>query len=513
MQHFYDGQIRRYITQIVRLMSNFSYKDGKGKLTQIPVMYGDLTRQVANIIRENSENKIPSAPRMSVYITGIEQDTARLSDSSYVNKLNIRERAYDANGKEYLNREGKNYTVERLMPTPYILSLNVDIWSSNTDQKLQILEQILMLFNPSLEIQTTDNYIDWTSLSVVNLTGVTFSSRSIPIGTESEIDIATINFQTPIWISPPVKVKKLGVITTIIQSIFNESAGTIEVDLSRPTLQAYQDRNFPEAEIRTALTTDPSPVVPDTDVNTRVYTTPTTGIKEIVSNPESIKTDVDVVINTSHDNYNLLVLNNSAKLVRKGVVGAETWFGYLKSMPFEFEGTGTMNGTELRLLRTDWDTEIVGYVQVNVSDPTELVINWDEDTLPADTVLHGPNGARNKIDYIIDPQRTNPTNIKSGNPRILLLGDINNSESVGDSFYDGPDAWKNNDGTDFVASANDIIEWDGANWHIVFDASEEDSTIVYTTNLNTGVQYKYDQDEWILSFDGEYPVGTWRLEF
>ena len=29
-QHFYDGQIKRYITQIVRLMSNFSYKDAKG---------------------------------------------------------------------------------------------------------------------------------------------------------------------------------------------------------------------------------------------------------------------------------------------------------------------------------------------------------------------------------------------------------------------------------------------------------------------------------------------------
>ena len=28
MQHFYDGQVRRYITQIIRLMSNFSYKDG-----------------------------------------------------------------------------------------------------------------------------------------------------------------------------------------------------------------------------------------------------------------------------------------------------------------------------------------------------------------------------------------------------------------------------------------------------------------------------------------------------
>ena len=224
MQHFYDGQIRRYITQIVRLMSNFSYKDSDGDVRQVPVMYGDLTRQVANIIRDNSENKIPSAPRMAVYITALELDSARLADSSYVNKLNIRERAYDSQGEEYLNKEGKNYTVERLMPTPYTLSVNVDIWSSNTDQKLQIMEQILMLFNPSIEIQTTDNYIDWTSLSVVNLAQVNFSNRSIPVGVDTEIDISTLGFTTPIYISPPVKVKKLGVVTSIVQSIFNESA-------------------------------------------------------------------------------------------------------------------------------------------------------------------------------------------------------------------------------------------------------------------------------------------------
>jgi hypothetical protein len=517
MQHFYDGQIRRYITQIVRLMSNFSYKDGKGKLTEIPVMYGDLTRQVANIIRENSENKIPSAPRMAVYITGIEQDLNRMADSSYVNKLNIRERAYDADGNEYLNTDGKNYTVERLMPTPYTLSLSVDIWSSNTDQKLQILEQILMLFNPSLEIQTTDNYIDWTSLSVVNLTGTTFSSRSIPVGTESEIDIATLNFQTPIYISPPIKVKRLGVITTIVQSIFNETAGTIELDLSRPLLQAYQDRNFPTADTRTSISKDSGATVNDTDASARVAVLPTDGIKEFKKDPSILKTDADVVINTSHDNYGILVLtenqSSSAKLVRKGVVGAETWFGYLKSMPFDFDGTGSLSGTEVRLLRTDWSTEIVGYVQINPSDNSELIINWDSDTLPSDTVFYGPNGDRNKIDYIIDPQRTNPTDLKSSNPRILLLGNINDSSNTSNAGYDGPDAWKNTNGTDFVASANDIVEWDGTTWHIVFNASEEDSTIVYTTNLNTGVQYKYDQDEWILSVDGEYPVGTWRLEF
>ena len=107
MQHFYDGQIRRYITQMIRLMSNFSYKDGSGKLTQIPVMYGDLTRQVSSIIRDNSENKIPSAPRIAVYVTGLEMDRTRTADSSYINKVNIRERAYDNDGKEYLNFQVK----------------------------------------------------------------------------------------------------------------------------------------------------------------------------------------------------------------------------------------------------------------------------------------------------------------------------------------------------------------------------------------------------------------------
>ena len=223
MQHFYDGQVRRYVTQIMRVFGTFRYKDGKGNLTTVPVTYGDLTRQVGSILRDNSENKIPSAPRMAVYITGLEMDTTRISDSSYVNKLNIRERAFDANNNEYLNKEGKNYTVERLMPTPYTLSVSVDLWTTNTDQKLQILEQILMLFNPSLEIQTTDNYIDWTSISVLNIENINFSSRSIPTGTESEIDVATIGLQAPIFISPPAKVKKLGVITNIITAVFADT--------------------------------------------------------------------------------------------------------------------------------------------------------------------------------------------------------------------------------------------------------------------------------------------------
>jgi hypothetical protein len=548
MQHFYDAQIRRYLTQIVRMMSNFSYKDGKGRLVRIPVMYGDLTRQAASVISQNSENKVPSAPRMAVYITGIEMDRTRSGDSSYVNKVNIRERALDSQGNEYLKTEGKNYTVERLMPTPYTLSVNVDIWSTNTDQKLQIMEQVLMLFNPSLEIQTTDNYVDWTSLSVVNLENITFSSRTIPAGTESEIDIATLGFTTPIWITPPAKVKKLGVITNIITAIFADNGLEINMD----------DSVYAESLVREAIVVDEEGDLTTVTRNgTREGMTFETGI-----------------VASSHRNYDLVFLNGVARLLGRGVVGAETWTGYLKAIPEVFQS----GITELRLQRRDGYGDIVGTASVSPLDERELIINLDPDTLPSDTTIDGPNGARSKIDYIIDPLKFDPRGILTESPRILLLGNVghtykqrvvtqtktmiidtgvpfsditgtrvlvngvevstnnvawadssNDEEtykikfssllSIGDivdfELYldeDGPDAWKNLDGSDFAAFANDIVEWDGQRWHIVFDASATTS-VVYTTNLNTGTQYKWQDGEWILSYEGEYPDGTWRLAY
>ena len=490
MQHFYDGQIRRYLTQIVRLLSNFSYKDSQGELVRIPVLYGDMTRQVASIINDNSENKLPSAPRMAVYITGLELDQARLADSSYVSKLNIRERAYDEEGKEYLNTQGKNYTVERLMPTPYILNVNVDVWSTNTDQKLQILEQILMLFNPSLEIQTTDNYVDWTSLSVVNLTSTQFSSRTIPMGTETEIDVATLGFSTPIYISPPTKVKRLGVVTNIVTSIFDESQGTINLELSNPQLLAFADTSKPEATGKAKVSIDK-----DGNVTTEFDTMTST------------KSGTQIFNSTTYHNYDLFVIGNTIKLIDNGVAGKRSWPEYLKA----HGGDGIFQSgiTEVRLRRADLDNEIVGYLALTTLDDYTMTVNWDTDTLPTDTVITGPTGDSSKINYIIDPLKTNPINLKQIGTRILLI-----AESIGDpSNEDGADAWKNADGTDFVAGANDIVEWNGSKWSIVFDSSSSADKTIYTTNLNTGVQYKWTGSEWLLAFEGEYPHGTWRLNF
>lgn len=495
--HFYDGQIRRYLTQLIRMFSNFTVKDGSGNVRQIPVSYGDLTRQVANIIRDGSENKLPSVPRMAVYITNLEIDRSRTSDSSFTSKIHIRERAYDSEGREYLNKQGKNYTVERLMPTPYVLTINVDVWSANTDQKLQILEQIAMLFNPSLELQTTDNFIDWTSITTVEMTNINFSSRTIPVGTESEIDVATMTFVTPIYISPPVKVKRLGVITNIITSIFNEETGTIEIGLDDGTNVTIDEERFlTDTDGNRERVVDygqfPNDGTGEMDINVRRRVT--------TSRPGGN------TFSTSYLNLGIYIIDNVAYIVDGSTIGEFLWRDYFNAVPF---GDCYKPGiTQIKLTLAD-GTVVVGTITIDPTQENKLIITWDPDTLPPSTVIEGPARDPNSwssIDYIIDPLRWDPNQAKTPGLRVLILSKIGNDDNS-----DGADGWKNNNGSDFVAGENDILEWDGNKWHVVFEA-DATSDITYVTNLNTGSQYRWTGEFWTKSFEGEYSSGTWRID-
>ena len=473
MQHFYDGQIRRFVTQFVRVMSNFSYKDSAGTLRKIPATYGNLTRQVAHIIRDNSENKVVSAPRVSCYITGLEYARDRVQNPTHVSKVHLRERDYDTATGEYTSAQGPGYTVERLMPVPFNLQMKCDVWSTNTDQKLQIMEQMLVLFNPSLEIQSTANYVDWTSLSLIELASVNYSTRSIPQGTETEIDIGELAFTMPIWITPPAKVKQLGVIEKIVMSVFDET-GSIS-----------------------------DGIIDAADPMATVSVTP--------------------------GNFGVLILNNTAKLLAPAEGVTETspgsfdrtgepvsWFKLLDQYPGKFRaGLST-----IRLAKADGN-EIVATASVNPTDETEIVLNFDSDTVPENTILTDSVTSRGTVDAIIDPLTFNPDldNLAQGT-RYLILNDIH-QHLKNDSSDSNMNAWQNADGTVVQASTNDIITWNGTFWEITFDASSNDEradssvvqTPVYITNTYTGVQYKFtnESNAWLKSYEGEYLKGSWRL--
>jgi hypothetical protein len=462
MDYFYDGQIRRYLTQFMRVFIGFKYQTGNGEQKYVPVMYGDMTRQVANLINDNSENNMQSVPKISCYITNLELDTSRISDPTFISKIQVREREFDiVNGERVYNQnQGKGYTIERLMPTPYKLSLRADIWTSNTEQKLQLLEQILMLFHPSLELQTTDNYIDWTSLTVLDLTGTTFSSRSIPQGADSEIDICTLDFQTPIWISSPAKVKKLGIIKNIIMNIFTETGDVLDIE------SLVYNSDAPNTQLR----------VPVDNFGVYLLKNPVTGYYEcsMIDREE---------VRQSLENF----------LPAKSLID---WNAVI-----EIHGSAT--GTSRIFFTKPNGYEISGTFTVNELDPGRLVVDIDIDTLP--------ENSEPAITAIINPQTFSPiekfgsiSNIPTGTRYLVLedLGSVDNN--------DGPDAWKNLAGEDTIIRANSIIEWTGSEWIETFDPDTVE--IKYVSNLTTGVQYKWEDSAWLKSFEGEYPLGYWRFD-
>ena len=108
-----------------------------------------------------------------------------------------------------------------------------------------------------------------------------------------------------------------------------------------------------------------------------------------------------------------------------------------------------------------------------------------------------------------------PNNLETANYVIILDEPAPANSEISYELYlndDGPDAWKNLNGSDFIAEENDVIEWDGSNWKVVFSASESSDQIIYLTNIFTNTQYVWNGVSWGKSFEGVYRKGNWYLE-
>ena len=472
--YFYSGQIRRFLQQFIRVMSNFEVSLGRSStgtrtLMRVPVYYGDSSRQVASILQQNSENNLNSVPAMSVYVSAFTYDRARVQEPYFVSKMQIRERAYDEQQSEYTEYQGDLLTVERLMPVPYLLTLKLDIWTSNTDQKFQLLEQMAVLFNPSMELQSTDSYVDWTSLSYITLTDSVFSSRSVPVGTEEPIDVAQLTFELPIWISPPARVKKQGVIQKIIASVY-DPVGSID----------HEEESF--------------------DIAASLFAT------------KKIFTPIDLNVVYTGNQLQLFVSDSEVQF-NDGVMPplrpgdwptAIQSFGELAGAPANTDLL--VNGLSQIRLENEGIT-VVGTVAYHPVDRSILIFNADIDTLPVNTLP--------PVDAIIDPYTVTVDAsiiLPPVGTRYLLVNPIGHPDNDdSDPFtIDGPELWNRAGRAQLRAPANDIIEYDGGGWSVVFDSTISIS-VEYVTNLRTGTQYKWKDNQWTKSVEGRYGVGAWSF--
>jgi hypothetical protein len=409
-QFFYDQQIRRFLLQFTRIFSNFQIEYGRDDaanptLIRVPVRYGDATRQAQTVIQNNSASFLPSTPLITFYISGMNYDRPRMQDPYFVSRQAVRQRTYDTDTRSYETTQGNAFTIERLMPVPYRMTLNADIWTSNTNQKLQLFEQIVTLFNPSLEIQSTDNFLDWTSLSVVELADTIWSSRSIPVGTEDPIDIMTMRFELPIWISSPAKVKKLGVVERVITSMYDE-----------------------RADAREAVFAD------DLLLGTRIKVSPY-GYQVLLIGNKLQALRESAVVNPGNDNTQAQQFPPSNEFWQ-AIAG--------------MYGTLRPGISQIRLDSPFDDSEIVGTVSFDPTDDRFLLFDVDIDTVPQNTL--------DPVNSVIDPLASGPG---SGLPaavlgqRYLILEDIGPSITL---------AWGA-----LEAQANDIIQYTDIGWVVAFD--------------------------------------------
>jgi hypothetical protein len=454
VQFAYDGQIRRFVMQFVRMVSNFQVEfgkdsDGNRTLQTIPVYYGDISRQAAMILRGNSENTLNAVPAMAAYISSLTYDRDRMQNPFFEGTVRIRERVYNETDQQFEQTQDGIYTVERLMPAPYRLQMKLDIWTSNTEQKHQIIEQMMPLFNPGLEIQSTDNYVDWTSLSVVLLTDVSYSSRTVPQGGEESIDVATLTFEMPIWLSLPAKVKKMGVVAQIIASIY-DAQGDISPEVILTTQALMSQQRF----------------------------TPM--------------------------NYETLYIGNTLTIYKQNAHEGEDGAVYGTKLRWadvvNMYGRLTNGISEIRLQfpYPGGHHEIAGTVAYNPTDDTQLLFTAFENTLPANT-LQAVNAIIDPKNIDVDSMLLNP----DVGTRYLILGNIGHPDT------ESPVAWAGTAGTNLLARANDIIEWNGLYWTVSFDSREPATQ--YVTNLNTTIQYRWTGSEWVKSVEGLYESGEWSL--
>ncbi len=452
---FYDNQIRRFLIQFARIFSDWQVTKGKDPagnniLIRVPIQYGDSSRMASAVIANNSPSSLPSAPLITYYISGLEYDQKRTQDPYFIDKVSVRQRSYNTNTQTYESTQGQAFTVERVMPVPYTLRVTVDFWTTNYQQKLELIEQLGVLFNPSMELQSTDNFIDWTSLSVVYQDGLTFSSRTIPQGTGNPIDVMSWKFYMPIWISSSAKIKKLGVIHKVIASIFQGNA-----------LTDMQDD--------------------DLLLGTRQKVTPYGYKLLLIGNTLQI-----LPANTAFDP------RNSSLDLPDSPNTAVYWQAVLNVY-----GTVRPGISQIWLDNPYMETEIVGTIAFNPNDDRLLIFNIDPDTLPENTL--------DAVDSIINPHTKGPYDLINDIAHGLPEPAAGQRYLLVEGLDSGSNAWGN-----ITANANDIIMYNGSSWEVDFD-SKNNIPVQYVTNLTSGVQYRFSNGVWMKSYEGWYDQGDYSI--
>lgn len=432
LEYFYDSQLRRYLLQVTRVFAQFTYQltdsDGNQITKTIPSTLASQSFNVAALTTQNTENFAQTAPQFSVYFRDLQMDPESRQTPNFERYKHVTERQIDTSDDSYTGNAGNRYTVQSFMPVPYRMIVTVYLWTTNLNQKCQIMEQLLTVFNPSISLQSNTNPLDWTALTYMEMTSLQWTNNSYPLANAAGIELSSIDFTIPVWINPPSKIKKQTLINKIISNIGK-----------------------------------PDDLITDT-----------------VGNLWSTQDDLYATVCVTYDNYKVQILDGNKAVLKSGDNGKYNSDGTLPSWKDLVGRNGTYDENKSKIILT------YSYLNTDV----EVICSFtftDEPNVIDYTITNYPIPVYT-IDGIINPSNTNPENQLKNVPEnssYLILQDINSdygfyglTAKTNDIIYFDGDNWlvkysPSDNVVIFNSRSNKYFIWDNHNWDDIFSGVKD----------------------------------------
>ena len=374
-KYWYYGNIRHMILCVLRLFQNFCVssgvdEDGNQILKRVPVTFMSTDKSVVYMLNNNTDTVLQTVPKMVLALSNVKLNNDKISGAPYYpDETSFTEKKFNPDLGNYEYKPGNSYNITRLNPLPIGLEFKLFVLTTMMDQKLQLFEQIRSLFSPTLEIQTSENPIDWSRVTSIALTGLNWSSKGTTNLDSTTLDSMDMTFEIDMNIDMPTIVEK----QTMIEQI-NERIG---------------DGN----SIDDIMGWDLS----DTTI---LYHNPTKNAVQIFLNEESGKEKI--------------------RLIPSEI--AKTWYDVFRIYGFDYN---PLNKNIFVCCHSDSNLDkninMRGHIIVDKNNPQIACYHIEEGSLPEANI--------NPVNEIIDPHSFNPSD-KIGT-RYLLTEDISNCELWG----------------------------------------------------------------------------------
>ncbi len=375
VNYWYFGNIRHMILCVLRIFENFCVseglnEDGEPILRRVPCVYMSTDKSVVYMLNNATDTILETVPKMVLAISNVKLNNDKISGAPYFeHETSVTMKKFDKDKGNYVYEQGNSYNVTRLNPLPIGLEFKLYVLTSMQDQKMQLFEQIRSIFSPTLEVQTSENPLDWSRTTAITLTGLNWSSKGTTNLDSTTLDAMDMTFEVDMNLDMPTLVQKESLIEQINHDI---GEGSSLEDIMSWSLE---------------------------DV-TRTFYTPTGNRIETFIDEDNDIQKVKLIPSERCNNWLDLLQRYSIKV------------DYINN-PIYLHCLSNSN--------IDKKSDVKGVVSICPKDPTILLWKIDESTLPSTNV--------NAVNDIIDPHKGEISS--EIGTRYLITEDISNCEKWG----------------------------------------------------------------------------------